>query len=125
MIGIGLAGDVMLGRLVDHCILADPELDPACIYRDRPILYSTGDFVDDYAVDPDERNDLSCFFEVIADLPRVVRIILHPVRIGGCRVSVASGADAEWMKRWVVPRAAVLGTTLRPDGNDLVAEISA
>src|SRR5439155_21178746 len=29
------------------------------LYRGKPILYSTGDFVDDYAVNPTERNDLS------------------------------------------------------------------
>lgn len=28
-------------------------------------LYPTGDFVDDYAVDPEERNDSSLFFEVV------------------------------------------------------------
>ncbi|MBM3957295.1 MAG: CapA family protein [Gemmatimonadetes bacterium] len=28
-------------------------------YSGRPILYDTGDFVDDYAVDPEKRNDLS------------------------------------------------------------------
>ncbi|HEU5170138.1 MAG TPA: hypothetical protein VFU46_06355 [Gemmatimonadales bacterium] len=28
-------------------------------------LYSTGDFVDDYAVDPEERNDPSFSFEVV------------------------------------------------------------
>lgn len=29
------------------------------IYRGRPILYCAGDFIDDYAVDPAERNDYS------------------------------------------------------------------
>jgi len=32
------------------------------IYRDRPILYCTGNFVDDYAVDEIERNDQSFVF---------------------------------------------------------------
>jgi poly-gamma-glutamate synthesis protein (capsule biosynthesis protein) len=32
------------------------------IYRNRPIVYSAGDFVDDYAVDPGERNDRSFVF---------------------------------------------------------------
>jgi poly-gamma-glutamate synthesis protein (capsule biosynthesis protein) len=31
-------------------------------YRGRPILYSTGNFVDDYAVDEVERNDRSFIF---------------------------------------------------------------
>jgi poly-gamma-glutamate synthesis protein (capsule biosynthesis protein) len=32
------------------------------IYNGKPILYDTGDFVDDYAVDPELRNDLSGLF---------------------------------------------------------------
>lgn len=36
-------------------------------YKGRPILYSTGDFVDDYAVDPVERNDWSFVF--VVDVP--------------------------------------------------------
>jgi len=32
------------------------------IYRGRPILYSTGDFIDDYAADGIERNDESFIF---------------------------------------------------------------
>lgn len=32
------------------------------IYRDRPIIYSAGDFIDDYAVDEIERNDESFIF---------------------------------------------------------------
>ena len=32
------------------------------IHRNRPIIYSAGDFVDDYAVDPVERNDQSFIF---------------------------------------------------------------
>jgi poly-gamma-glutamate synthesis protein (capsule biosynthesis protein) len=32
------------------------------IYRGKPILYDTGDFLDDYAVDPNLRNDRSFVF---------------------------------------------------------------
>lgn len=37
------------------------------IYKNKLILYDTGDFVDDYAVDPILRNDLSFFFIIKAD----------------------------------------------------------
>ncbi|GAA5197996.1 CapA family protein [Arthrobacter gyeryongensis] len=51
------------------------------IYRGRPIVYSAGDFVDDYAVDPDERNDQSFVFVVETDgnVPRTLR--LYPTNI--------------------------------------------
>jgi len=32
------------------------------VYKGKPIVYGCGDFVDDYAVDDDYRNDLSCVY---------------------------------------------------------------
>ena len=58
-------------------------------YRGRPIIYSAGDFVDDYAVDPEERNDLSFIFLMETDggTPRALR--LFPTMIAGFRVRLA------------------------------------
>jgi poly-gamma-glutamate capsule biosynthesis protein CapA/YwtB (metallophosphatase superfamily) len=51
------------------------------VYRGRPILYSTGDFIDDYAVDEIERNDESFIF-VLDFLDGAVReISLYPTII--------------------------------------------
>jgi poly-gamma-glutamate synthesis protein (capsule biosynthesis protein) len=94
------------------------------VYRGRPILYATGDFVDDYAVDPVDRNDLSCFFEVMVDGAQVVRIVLHPVRIQELHVAIAEGADAEWMHRWLGPRLAALGTAPAVRGALLVVDVA-
>ncbi len=59
-------------RLIDSG--ADIVLGHSChvfrgieIYKERLILYSTGDFVDDYAVDEIERNDESFIFVVETD----------------------------------------------------------
>lgn len=69
-------------------------------FRDgRVILYSTGDFVDDYAVDPEMRNDLSFFFETIVHDGAVHALRLHPVCIEGLRVRGAATADARWLCR--------------------------
>ena len=59
------------------------------VYRARPIIYSAGDFVDDYAVDPEERNDLSFIFLMETDggTPRALR--LFPTIIAGFRVRLA------------------------------------
>lgn len=94
------------------------------IYQGRPILYSTGDFIDDYAVDPEVRNDLSCFFEVVVDDARASRLILHPVRIHGFHAALASGTDAEWMQRWVATRSADLGTEVRTAGGRIVIDVA-
>ena len=62
------------------------------IHRNRPIIYSAGDFVDDYAVDPVERNDQSFVFmlETDAGAPRTLR--LHPTVIAGFQARLARGS---------------------------------
>ncbi|WP_284981747.1 CapA family protein [Arthrobacter sp. efr-133-TYG-118] len=60
------------------------------IYRNRPIVYSAGDFVDDYAVDPDERNDQSFVFmlETEGNVPHMLR--LHPTNIAKLQTRLAA-----------------------------------
>src|SRR5574341_2250104 len=78
----------------------------------RGILYSTGDFVDDYAVDPEERNDLSFLFEVLVRNGSVEALRLHPVRVEGLRVRRAPPDDACWLRRRLEVLAAASGTSL-------------
>jgi len=63
-------------------------------YKGWPILYSAGNFIDDYAIDRVERNDQSFIFVIEVDdgKPRVVR--LHPTLIRGCHASLAQGVHA-------------------------------
>lgn len=66
--------------------------------RDRRlILYDTGDFLDDYAVDPSKRNDLSALFVVQFGLFGIERLDLVPVRIAEGRVNHATGRDRDWV----------------------------
>ena len=62
------------------------------IHRNRPIIYSAGDFIDDYAVDPVERNDQSFVFMLETDgsAPRMLR--LHPTIITGYQARLARGS---------------------------------
>jgi len=89
----------------------------------RPILYACGDFVDDYAVDPVERNDLSVFVEAEVQDGAVRRLRLHPVRIDGLRVHRAGSSDARWVLERVRARCAALGTDL-DDAGEVVLETS-
>lgn len=50
-------------------------------YKDKPILYSTGNFIDDYAVDEIEKNDQSFIFIVEIDDKKVTRLMLYPTVI--------------------------------------------
>lgn len=51
------------------------------LYKERPILYCAGDFIDDYAVDPIERNDLSFIFLMEVEDQRIRGLRLYPTVI--------------------------------------------
>lgn len=65
------------------------------IYRGRPIIYSAGDFVDDYAVDEIERNDESFIFTVEARDSQICKLRLYPTMISNFQAEMARHADAE------------------------------
>ena len=62
------------------------------VYKGKPILYDTGDFIDDYAVDPYLRNDYSFLFEV--ELKKQIgKLTLIPVVIKTMRWNKAGKKD--------------------------------
>lgn len=65
------------------------------IYRNKPILYSTGDFVDDYAVDEIERNDQSFIFTIEIQGGQVKTIKLIPTIIDNFQALLAEGDEAQ------------------------------
>lgn len=66
-------------------------------YNSNLILYDTGDFVDDYAIDPDLRNDLSAFFCITINKVGVRHLKIIPVRIFHYQVNQAMGTDYSWI----------------------------
>lgn len=62
-------------------------------YQGGLILYDTGDFLDDYAVDPVLRNDWSFVFLLEADALGLRRLRLLPVRLHYAQVDLASGEE--------------------------------
>lgn len=81
-------------------------------YRGKIILYSSGDFIDDYMVDEDERNDLSFLFVCEAERGREIGLRLYPIRIEDCRVRRAVGEDERVLQKTMQEKCAVFGTTL-------------
>lgn len=59
------------------------------IYNGKPILYDTGDFIDDYAIDPVQRNDLSFLFLIALAKARIEKIELVPVAISNMQANLA------------------------------------
>ncbi len=79
-------------------------------YGDGLILHDCGDFVDDYAVDRELRNDRGFLFEVAVTPPGdLAGIRLRPVEIDGCAVHRASRAAAAWARDHLRKRSAPFG----------------
>lgn len=92
------------------------------VYRGRPLIFSAGDFVDDYAVDPYERNDESFVFEleVHGGVPQVLR--LHPTVIGDFHAALAGPRAARIAGR-MQRLSAELGTPCRWLEEESVLEV--
>jgi poly-gamma-glutamate capsule biosynthesis protein CapA/YwtB (metallophosphatase superfamily) len=79
-------------------------------FRDgRPILYDTGDFVDDYAVDSELRNDLSALFRVTIRPPQIESVEAIPVAIDNMRVNLAHGTQRARFLRHLTTLCAEMG----------------
>jgi poly-gamma-glutamate synthesis protein (capsule biosynthesis protein) len=91
------------------------------MYRERPIFYDTGDFVDDYAVDPDLRNDYGLLFRVEAGVEdrKVRHVELTPLLISDCRVNLAAGGDRAAIIQRISDLSSEMGTMVRQDGERL------
>lgn len=64
------------------------------IYRGRPIMYSTGDFIDDYAVDEIERNDESFIFCLDIKNTQPFKLTLYPTMIDYFQAKLAGDRAA-------------------------------
>lgn len=64
-------------------------------YHNGLIMYDTGDFVDDYYVDPDLRNDRSFFFCVEVSKKGFEKLTMIPLLISDFQVNIAKGKDRE------------------------------
>lgn len=65
------------------------------LYKGRPIMYCTGNFIDDYAVDEIERNDQSFIFVVETGAEKITRVLLYPTVIRDFQARLAMGDEAD------------------------------
>jgi poly-gamma-glutamate synthesis protein (capsule biosynthesis protein) len=80
-----------------------------------PVLYAAGDLVDDYAVDPEFRNDHQLLFELQLGDDALERIVMHPLFIRRCRVFPANSAQRAWIAERMRGLCAELGTDVDVD----------
>lgn len=93
------------------------------IYKKKVIFYDTGDFVDDYYVDPVLRNDHSFFniAEVSKDGIAAVRLI--PTHIGNCQVNLARGIEKEETMKRMQMLSKELGTLLNESSEGILTKV--
>jgi poly-gamma-glutamate synthesis protein (capsule biosynthesis protein) len=92
------------------------------LYRGCPILYATGDLVDDYYVDREFRNDHQLLFELQLWPRALHRIVMRAVFIDDCRTVPATSGQRDWTFRQMANLCAELGTETRIEGETLLVE---
>ncbi len=96
------------------------------MYRGRPILYDTGDFLDDYAVDERLRNDRSFLFEItVTDEGTIRDVTLSPTEIYDCSVHHAPASVAAWSRTRMRERSTEFGTRWERANSGLHLPVSA
>lgn len=86
-------------------------------YGDGLIIYDSGDFVDDYSVDPELRNDLSAFYVLSVNKAGLVHLKVIPVRIFDCQVNRARNEDKKWVIERIQKLSSDFNTHIDHDGN--------
>ena len=95
------------------------------IYKGKPILYDTGDFVDDYAVDPQLRNDQSALFRLqMNDATGIDHIEIFPVLIEDFQVNLAEGRDFQEIANRIQRLCEEMGTHVLVTDTHLQIDIS-
>ena len=94
------------------------------VWNRKPIIYDSGDFVDDYAVDPYLRNDLSALFLLQIRVPFVESIDLIPVQIDNMRVNVAHRDDRAWFTSRFKELCSEMGTAVEAVNGRLVVQVA-
>ncbi len=82
------------------------------IYKGKPILYDTGELIDDYYVDPVLRNDQQLLFLITVTPRGPQRIELIPLLIDEMQVNRAKGPDFTRIKERVVRLSDAFGTDI-------------
>lgn len=114
---IELGADVYYGHSAHICQGIE-------LHRGKPILYDTGNFIDDYAVHPLMRNDRSCLFRLGFEEGNLRQIELFPVSLSVAQVALARGEELDAICRRMTALCREMGTPLIRSGDRLVWETS-
>jgi len=91
------------------------------IYNKKLIMYDTGDFVDDYRVDPVLRNDQSFFYIVTVDKSGIQNVQLIPTLIDNVQVNRATGETYREIIGRMQQLSRLFGTEISNDGKIIIS----
>lgn len=91
------------------------------IYKGKPIMYDTGDFIDDYAVDPIFKNDWSFIFSVETEDKKIEKLKLIPVVLTYARANLDKGDEFERIRERMIKLSKEFKTRFKkvPEGLEL------
>ncbi len=87
------------------------------------VLYDTGDFLDDYAVDSKLRNDRSFLFELVLEDGDLAELRLHPIEIYDLAVHEAEHYAANWSMQQMDSLSSAFGTRFEREDEELVLSL--
>ena len=87
------------------------------VYKNKLILYDTGDFVDDYVVNPVLKNNHSFFYKVEISSEGIENLELIPVLISNYQVNLAEKESYEWSMKRVQQLSSPFGTVISNNGD--------
>lgn len=87
------------------------------------MLFDLGDFVDDYATDPELRNDLGLMFLLELRGCEPTRVSAVPIALADCHTRLATPDEAVWIRARFVSACAAFGTPVFDHGDRLIVEL--
>ncbi len=76
------------------------------------ILYSTGDLLDDYALDSHFRNDRQLLYTVTLDKNRIYELHAHPLELKFGRTLFAGPEARKWIRQWLEKTCKEVGSSV-------------
>lgn len=80
-------------------------------------IYSSGDLIDDYALEPGFRNDRQLIYQLELGRGGVERIVAHPITLRVGRAEPADPVARQWIGERLVAACAALGSRVLGDGD--------
>ncbi len=93
------------------------------IYRGKVIMYDTGDFIDDYYVGSEEKNDQQLLFLAMVSRGKIKRMEMIPVEISKCQVNIAKGDVHKEISERMIKLSEEFGTAIKKKNGRLVVDV--